>query len=222
MRAHLDLCDACRLDQALTSRLAAGLIAGRLELPRTSGRVIRPRAWWQRPAALAGTGSALIAACLTLLMLLPPPSTIDRVHLRGGPQDPHFLRPVEGEVVHPPNAVLSWTPVDGATSYRITLTGVDMDFTWEGTTPDTEFKLPALDLASGTQTLRAVLTTVPSDLVPAGQISVSFQTGSRTQVARDRLIKAPLWLSLLGIFGFVSLGLSVWSLDRRTRALADV
>ena len=208
LHAHLQLCDACRLDQAMSGRLEAGLQAGELVLPSKISEH-----WWQRSAVQASVGSALVAACLALLIILPPAPSGDFVHLRAAVESPHFLRPVEGEVVMPTSTVMSWEPVAGASSYQVTLTDVDGGFHWVGSTRNTELELP--DLVQGRQTLRAVLTTVPADLVMPGRISVSFSTGSGMQMAQDRLMKAPVWLTLLGIGGLFLMSLSLFSRRRQ-------
>ena len=212
LRAHLELCDACRLDMSLNERLKEGLQAGELVLKQTGEKI-----WWQRSALQAGAGSALIAACLALLMILPPAPSGDAVSMRGGLDEPHFLRPVEGEVVIPENTVISWAPIDGATSYQVTLTDVEGDFHWVGSTSSTRLELPPLD--QDQQTLRAVLTTVPADLVSPGRVSVLFSTGSRIQLAQDRLLKAPAWLNALLLGGCFLLGMSVLSRQRRIRMI---
>jgi hypothetical protein len=210
LRAHLELCDACRLDVSLNERLEQGLQAGELVLPQ-----VRDRVWWLRSSVQAGAGSALIAACLALLMILPPAPSGDAVSMRGGLDEPHFLRPVEGEVVIPENTVMSWAPIDGATSYQVTLSDVGGDFQWVGSTSSTQLELPLLD--KDQQTLRAVLTTVPSDLVSPGLVSVLFSTGTRVQLAQDRLLKAPAWLNALLTGGCFLLGMSVLNRQRRMR-----
>ncbi len=207
LQAHLQLCDACRLDQALNTRLEQGLQAGALVLPPAPKRI-----WWQRSSVQASAGSALIAACLALLMLLPPAPSGDFVHLRGAHDDPHFIRPVEGEMVIAENTLLTWQPVDGATSYRITLSDVASDFNWVGTTSNTQIQLPPLN--EDPQTLRAVLATVPADLVAPGRISVCFNTGNWAQMVQDRMLKAPLWMLLFIVSGVLLLGLSLFSRQR--------
>ncbi len=67
--------------------------------------------------------------------------------------------------------------------------------------------------------MRAVLTTVPSDLVSPGRVSVLFSTGSMVQLAQDRLLKAPAWLTALLLGGCFLLGMSVLSLQRRMRTI---
>ncbi len=208
LQAHLDLCEGCRLDRALTQRLERGLHEGELQLPNQSRQVIAPRPWYWRPAALVATGSTLLAACLALLVFLPPLPTGDDIHVRGGHDQAGFLRPVEGEVVVPGAATISWSPIEGATRYQIVLTDIQGDIAWQESTTQTEVKLPTLASEVDGGILRAVLATVPSDLLSPGQVSVSFKTGSKIQVAQDRLAKAPLWLGLLGLAGLVMLGLS--------------
>lgn len=209
LQAHLELCDACRLGEALNTRLEKDLEAGTILLPETP---VRP--WWLRPAVQASAGSALIAACVALLMILPPAPTCDTVLMRGPLDVPHFLRPVEGEVVLPEGTELSWAPVKGATSYKVTVTDMAGDYHWIGSTQTTQLKLPLQN--QGRQILRAVLATVPADLVSNGSVSVSFCTGSRLQLVRDRLIKAPFWLAAFWAGGFSLLGLSLYTRTRKT------
>lgn len=211
LRAHMQLCDACRLDGALEARLEKGLSEGQLVLPGS-----RVPIWWQRPSLQATAGTALIAACLTLLMLMPPAPTGDFVRLRGMADDPHFIRPVEGELVVASTTELTWQPIDGATSYQVILTDVAGDFQWVGSTKDTRMELPVLD--QDQQTLRAVLSTVPADLVSPGRVSVSFSTGSWAQMAQDRMLKAPWWATLCLMGGVLLLGLSLFSKQRRLLA----
>lgn len=215
LQAHLELCDACQLDVALKNRLEKDLEEGALILPPVSGA-----RWWQQSAAQASVGSALIAACLALLIILPPAPSGDFVHLRGTADDPHFIRPVEGEVVVPAGAVVSWLPVDGATSYQVTLTDVAGDFKWVGSTRNTQIELP--DIAQDQQTMRAVLTTIPADLVSPGRVSVSFSTGSRIQLAQYRISKAPVWMNFLWVSGLVLLGTSLVSRRRSETANCKV
>ena len=207
LKAHLELCDACRLDVELKNRLVKGLEEGSLNLTP-----VRHNRWWQQAGTQASVGAALIAACLALVLILPPAPTCDFVNLRGTADDPHFIRPIEGEVVVPSGTVASWLPIDGATSYQITLTDVSGGFKWAGSTRNTQLELP--DLAQEGQTLRAVLTTVPADLVSPGRVSVSFTTGTRIQLAQDRFSKAPLWLNLFWMSGLVLLGTSFASWRR--------
>jgi len=202
LQAHMQLCDACRLDTALADRLEQGLQAGELVLPSAGRRV-----WWQRSATQASVGSALIAACLALLILLPPAPSGDFVQLRGESDKPHFISPVEGEVVVPSNTVMTWQPVDGATGYEVVLTDVAGGYRWIGTTRETQLNLPAL--APVGQTLRAVLITMPADLVSPGRVSVSFSTGNWFHLVKDRLFKAPIWLNLFLAGGLFLLGLSL-------------
>jgi hypothetical protein len=218
LRAHLDLCEGCRLDQALTQRLEKGLADGELRVFQGPDRVVSPKPWFWRPAALATAGSSLLAACLALLIFLPPQPAGDVVNRRGTPDEVRFLRPVEGEVVLTGATSLSWSPVDGATSYKVTLTDVDGEVVWEETTTDTRLEFPASATDSGDKTLRAILATVPADLVSPGQISVSFRTGNTLHVAWDRLAKAPPWLGLLALAGVVFLGLGQWFSGRGSKA----
>ncbi len=209
LKAHLDFCDACRLDHSLEQQLSSGLVEGKLKLQVSSNVVTPPAAWWSRPALPGAVGSLLVAACLSLLMLMPPVPSGDLVNLRGDSDEMAFLRPVEGEVVHAKRGGMSWKPVPGATSYQITLSEVGGGFVWNETTTATRLALPVLESRSEGHYLRASLTTVPKDLVPPGSISVVFSTGNNSDVVQYRLKKAPNWIILMGFGGILFLGLFV-------------
>ncbi|MCP4292430.1 MAG: hypothetical protein GY780_11430 [bacterium] len=205
--AHLDLCDACRLDQVVEKTVSSGLAGGRLNLPGSSVVDRRHRSWWQHPVKTSAAGMSLIAASLALLFVLPPAADGDGIVPRNADSKSTFQRPVEGEIVLSSGSKLSWTPIREAGQYQIQVSDSDGSFTWSGTTNKTEIELPDLSVQSEGQQYRAILQTIPADLVSPGSISVSFGTGNYSDVMKDRLQKAPLWLSLLGLFGFSLLAL---------------
>ncbi len=208
LQAHLGLCDACRFDQALEKTVESGLNKGDLTLPEISIVHRRDQQWWQNPAWAGFAGAGLVAACITLLMVLPPRAEGDLVQVRGECLDTGFNRPMEGEVVSTGGSRLSWKPIEGAGSYQIQVTENDGPFTWMGTTNRTEIDLPVLEPKEGDQKYRAILQTIPADLVTPGSISVSFRAGHRSEVLWDRLSKAPLWVLLFGLAGLPLLGFS--------------
>ncbi|MFH1841649.1 MAG: hypothetical protein ABIF77_00440 [bacterium] len=204
---HIEICDRCRWERDAELRLARDLLAGRLRfdtegssadpVPLRRHPLFTPRVGW--------AGVALLAACLALLVFLPPRVPSGDAILRDGEMPYFFLRPVEGEVVSSRQPTLQWTPVDGASGYRVVLQQIGGDYRWETRTetttsqPSTEQPLPA----SGR--FRAILQTIPADLVPAEDITVTFRTGSLGALCRYRLTVAPLWVLLLGSGGLLLL-----------------
>jgi hypothetical protein len=132
LQDHLAICDACRLSRAVAHRLPEALAAPVGARPK--GGVIDARRRFRR---LGSTwGAAAIAAGLALVMLLPPvPEGAGR--LQRGDDAGGFVRPVEGEVVTPGPVTLDWSPIDGATGYRVRVAATDGSFAWEQTVQGT-------------------------------------------------------------------------------------
>ncbi len=114
LRLHLEICDHCRLVQHVGTIIAEELVS-----PGTPdrGRIL-PGAW---RTALGAVSGMAVAASLALMFLLPPPDPARDHVLRADDSAPRFLEPVAGQVVLSDTPDLRWTPVPGASGYRITL-----------------------------------------------------------------------------------------------------
>lgn len=210
--AHLVVCDACRLARAVARSVSDGLQEGSLHMRTPGGHVRYPgvRRRYRATTITLGTSGALaLAACLALIVLLPPRAPDHDLISRAGPDAPHFTRPVEGEVVWGGQPRLSWTPVDGATSYRVTLREVGGPFSWHATTRDARLRVPASEILPRPARIRAFLEPVPADLAQPEGISVSFRTGAFGEYAGYRWRAAPVWARLVGMAGLLLLAAAV-------------
>ncbi len=209
LQAHLAVCDSCRLTRSVARVLQEAAQDGSpaLEAATMAGD-------WRRPAYLVWAGSLALAASLALVLLLPPgrlPGTLVR-----GAGEPAFVRPVEGEVVWSTTPQLAWRPVPGATSYRISVTGIDNPYRWQGESRTAALTLPPDHALRRGERVRAVVQTVPADLLPLGALSVTFRHEGLAAYLPYRLGVAPRASWVLGGAGLLSLLLAL-VLGRRRR-----
>ncbi len=210
---HLRICDACRWRHATHDRLAAGLTAGDLHLPG-DGRGRRPGGAW--PRGLAGGGLLAVAAGLALVFLLPPTSPADTRLSRSGEADLAFRRPVEGEVLCGRTPGLSWTPLAGASDYRITVEAVGGDYRWQTVTEEARVDIPTDRPLPRDARLRAIVRPRPADLARTGGTSVSFLTAGARRCIVYRCLAAPRGVQWLTGGGLLALaGAVIGSLARR-------
>ncbi|MCB9514501.1 MAG: hypothetical protein R3C71_10370 [Candidatus Krumholzibacteriia bacterium] len=208
LEAHVSACQACQLLRQLDQRarvLARQDALGRRETRLSGWLSLRG---WMRPPVFAG--AALVAAALAALIM--PPRPVDLGGISRGAEDARFLRPVEGEVVGAGRHRLAWTPVEGASGYRVELRDSQGERVWSGESASPSAELPVtVALEPGTE-YRALLGTQPADLLPPGGVSVAFRVGSPLRVALHRL----RWTSpvLQGV-GLVAAGLLVLLSVRR-------
>ncbi len=200
---HLAVCDSCRLTlavQAKISQSAQEENAGN-SLLNIKYSFVSP----SRPTfnfTLAGT--LALAASLALALIMPP-GQMEKSLVRGdGPIG--FISPVEGEVLLLETPQLSWTAVPGATSYLVEITGVGNSYQWQTQSSLPSVNIPAKHAISKNQNLRAVVQTVPDDLVPLGSISVSFKREGVARFFAYRITSASLVAKLLGLMGLISIG----------------
>ncbi|MBK8168031.1 MAG: hypothetical protein IPK64_18960 [bacterium] len=219
LRGHLAMCDACRLDRALARRLPEALAALEQEQvaiaaaatttsagsPRA--RVVGGHARFRRQAG--SWGGLALAAGLALVVMMPPvPAGGNRLQ-RGDQDGPRFVRPVEGEVVSTGTPRLNWTPIEGASAYRVRVESTDGTYRWEATVKGTTARAPAAATAPAGVSLRAYLEPVPADLAPAGGIAVAYRAGSRGESLRYRAVAAPLYARLLAAGGALAVAAAV-------------
>ncbi len=222
---HLQVCDACRLQQFLHVKLDAWARAGRISIEADREPIGEPREegiWlrllWKRPvAALASGGGLALAASLALTVLLSPTAPGRDGATRGGPAAPGFERPVEGEVIREATPTLSWRSISGATAYQVTIDNLDGSFSWSGRTENTSLEIPAAVSLPEKGQYRAILEPVPADLAPLGGISVTFRRADLAGFLAYRVQAAPLPVHLLGLLGIAAL-LTTWPVRRRIRA----
>ena len=113
---HLLVCSRCRDEVAL-------LRAVNTELATASGRPARSWQW-----RILGVAAAAAAILIGAFLLAPPPRNDDHTTLRGS-----STALVDGLIATiGPDAVpaFAWTPVDGATSYRIAVFSADGQPVW--------------------------------------------------------------------------------------------
>ena len=210
LRRHLAVCDACRLTLAVGDRLAAAAAEGAVRVEIDDAPAVRPtRRFWQ-PRLVGGGGLVAVAAGLVLMLMLPPRDLTGRISR--GDDAPRFLRPVEGEVVVSASPQLRWTAVDGATGYQIQVLDPDGDYAWSGRSDQETARIPAdLPLPAG-RDVRVLVSPVPSDLAPMGEISVSFRRGDTFAFLADRFRRAHVASAVVGLAGLVmAFGAMIWA-----------
>ncbi|MCP4572881.1 MAG: hypothetical protein GY838_11060 [bacterium] len=197
---HLLVCDACRLEHAVSAQVSRLLEDGEVVVA-TRHRGPRLAAW---------SGGCALAAALVLAFLVPPRPATHTVPRRGVDAT-HVVRPVEGEVVLADRPHLDWTPVPGATAYRVEITGLDDDHHWRGRLATPPARLPAGAALPGHGRYRALIEPIPEDLALPGDLSVSFVRTGPLRFAAYRLTAAPplvLALGGLGLFGLAGAALA--------------
>ncbi len=151
---------------------------------------------------------AALVSCLVLAMLLPPrPEGGERID-RNLAEDVRILRPIAGEIVHGAPRTVSWTPIEGARLYRLTLQQVGGGFKWSDESTETRLRLPAgLSLPSKAR-FHAFLEPIPSYRTAPGGISTTFRTGSLMEWILYRLRSMSYWAALPGLIA--QLSMIVW------------
>lgn len=211
LELHLGVCDHCRLEAAAEAELASGLRSGALRFKRPG----LPTVW----SFAAPAGAVLAAACLTLMLVLPPRARLDEVALRDDAVATRFITPVEGQVLTGDRVVLAWSPVAGATSYRVTVELVGGERSWQWETESTRQPV-AVEGGLPRAPYRAHLEAIPAYLLAGERVSVRFAVGTRPSVLGYRVTSAAWWVWALGIAGSICLaaaGLRRW---RRRRSIS--
>jgi len=197
LEAHLSICDGCRLTVATVRRTAEGIQHGDLTLGKP----------WLSPLHLSprnlGTAASLaMAASIACILLLPPPSTLDRLKVRG--EDvARVVRPIADEVIWSETPRVSWTTIPGAERYRVTVQAVEGDYRWQQETAATAVRIGSERPLPARDRYRITVNPVPDYLAPGGPLASSFRRGSASEVAWFRATVAPLWTWLLGAAGLL-------------------
>lgn len=185
LEAHLQYCAACRLQAAVEDLVAGGLRTKRLQLP--------PARDYAAPGWLGAMGMASIAASVVMMLTLAPRPASEALVLRGDDAGmPAIERPVPGEIVHGRRPTLRWTPLAGASSYRVRVTAVDDDFTWMSDVKQSEATVPTDKSLPADTRFRVVVSPVPAHLAPAEGMRTTFRTGSLGAWLGYRLSHSPL------------------------------
>lgn len=204
LKNHLAVCDSCRLTLAVQERVQRGAQDHSLAVKTARNRA----AGWTWAGGLA------LAASLALVLLIPPRQT-GRLLVRGA-DSPGFIRPVEGEILHHEAPRLKWTPVAGATAYRIEITSSDQKYHWTARTKQPAVRIPRDQPLPQDEDLLAMVQTVPEDLVSLGAISVHFRREKTGGFLNYRLKAAPSAVKILGLLGLGLLGLGIYRRRHRT------
>ena len=97
---------------------------------------------------------------------------------------------VEGEVVAADDLTVRWTEVDGASSYQVTVSYLGDGPGWTGDAQGDRLDVPdEAELVTGAD-YRVELSSVPDDLLPPGEVSSRFRTGSPLEVIGHRVRRA--------------------------------
>ncbi|MCC6650972.1 MAG: hypothetical protein IT348_07485 [Candidatus Eisenbacteria bacterium] len=204
LEAHVSVCHHCHELLRRNATLATLAREGRLAAAPGPGPVLVTRA--VRPASARNSWLAglAFAASLSAVFALPPRSVTDGAVTRGA-ADARFLRPVEGEVLASRRPTLRWTAIPGATRYHVELRDPAGRAVWSGESTSPSIRLPEPSpLARGGE-YRALLSVQPADLLPPGEPSVRFRSGTPGDMAAHRLrwahpaLQGLVLLSLAGL-----------------------
>lgn len=194
---HVAFCADCRLRLQVHQEVVDGLRGGKLELPQ--GR----RSNLQLTRGFSTMGLTALAASLALAFLMPPQSPDARIITRAA-ELPGIERPVPDEAVQSAQPSIRWTPVENVTTYKVTVRGVENDYSWTGETKETELRIPADKSLPADTRFRVSLETVPADLSPQGGWRSSFSRVSTLDFIGYRLKSAQptaRWSAWAGLFG---------------------
>jgi hypothetical protein len=202
LKHHLQVCDSCRLTQALDSKLATAADGGHLTIAPepTIGS-----SWSQ---GIMAVGGMALAASLALVLLMPP-GVMPFGSFRGDAST-MIVTPVEGEVLTDATPQVTWPSVADASAYRVSLTGIDSSYQWSARIETTTAQIPETHALPDQGWFRILVEPLPTDLAPLGENSVVFRRGGVGDVMVWRAQHAPrpiqwlVWLSgAIFVIGFV-------------------
>ncbi|MCP4547668.1 MAG: hypothetical protein GY835_14505 [bacterium] len=209
LEAHIDVCHACRQHYRFSQEVEQLIGEGVGVVESDNAQIISINTLFSRRSLLVASALALVASILLAILfgpseraLLSPRST--SVIERSPTGDFQILHPFEGEVLGARGGNLKWTPVDGATSYRVELKNVETDFSWFRQVNDTSIELP--ESGKGPGNYLAVIKPIPEDLTREGERSVYFRRGNTSSMLFYRIVHMPL-ISLLALVLGVAAGL---------------
>ena len=200
LEAHLEICHACRQRYGFEEAVAR-LMAEGVGVP--DGRRARVIALPSRRRLLAVAALSLAAGLILALFLGPSEHTLllpagDALE-RSLDADFHILRPFEGEVLSRSGGNLTWTPVAGATSYKVEVKSVNGAFSWSAQVADAALALPEGGERDGDYL--AIVKPLPRNLTREGEYSVYFQRGGFLKNLGYRIMHLPLASFLALVIG---------------------
>ncbi len=200
---HRAVCDACRLTRAIGNRLQGEVATGSVVIGTDGDGAGMRRPSWRRPAHWIRAGGLALAASLVLVFVLPPSTTGLDLLFRTSVEQSGILRPVEDERLVTDTPRIAWLPVAGASEYRVTIRQVDGRYRWQDVVTVPELVVPGeADLPAGAR-LRAIVEPVPDDLLPPGELSVTFRRTGYPRFAIYRLAAAPVPVKALLSLGLI-------------------
>jgi hypothetical protein len=213
LATHLTFCAHCRLQASFNEKMGEGLESGELRLRKAPAGILAfpgvVRTW------STGLGAVALAAGLALLMMLPPRTALDGKSVRNADQAAAITSPVADEVVLGGRPQLSWTPLEGATRYEVSVQQVGSDESWITTTTEAEVQIPeGMELDVG-QRYRVMVETVPRHVGPSSGMNSSFSTGNPGQWLGYRLGHGQRSGQVLGVLGALLLAGALFMRPRR-------
>jgi hypothetical protein len=210
LELHVQHCAACRLQMSLQREVASGLRDGRLTMLAPS--IARP-SWapWS-----SGVGAMALAACLALIFILPPVQSNEALVMRGD-DSPVVVSPLPDVVIHDRTPQITWTKLDRATQYRVSVRDVDGDYQWSGETTSNSISISENAALPSSSRLRIRVETIPAHAAPDGGLQSSFRTGDWREFVDFRLGSAPRSLRFGALLGSLGLLVGLTSLLRFRR-----
>ena len=200
LHAHLSICHACRLHLAVDKRLERSL---RSADSAVGGPVVKQPKNRTGGPGVAGSGAALLlAACFTLVFVLPPRQATPIVR---SADSWGISRPVPGEVVATPTPRITWMPLTDARAYRVTVAGEQNGFFWQVETSESQLRVPETAALPRSGRFRVTVHPLPTYLAPPAGCSSWLRTGSLVTYVGYRLVAAPKWVHWLGLVACATL-----------------
>lgn len=198
LETHVVHCAACRYDLAFQREVEAGLDEGLIDLASTKPLTGSLAGW-------IGFGGALALAASLVMILLLPASWQDRGRILRGEEGPAILRPVADAVILDRRPTVSWTLIEGARGYEVTLEDANGPYSWTGRAMTTSHTLDEQSRLPSPARIRVHIVPIPASLAESGGLRSSFRTGGAAAVFAYRVGTATPWIWILGLAGLFAL-----------------
>ncbi|MCP4546895.1 MAG: hypothetical protein GY835_10570 [bacterium] len=154
--------------------------------------------------ACLGTLAALFVLLISILALPPRPGSENMIR-RTGSESYRILRPIAGEITLSEPPTFSWTPIEGASSYNLSIEAAGGGFKWSGRCEETEMMLPRnMSLPVG-ERFHIFLDPIPAYTTSPQGVASSFRTGTMDQFLIYRLRAASRWSLVPGLIALLLL-----------------